>query len=394
VAAGLVLIAVGLALAQINRRIPKIPTLGLDTVIVIFAPSYLVYTGWIPLVTLSDAKRVFDATHAIELFIAVVITGSVLSIDRRGLATGLGKMMVPLGAGSIAAGLVGTLVGTALGLTSQDAFFRIVTPMLGGGLTAGALPLSIGYATRFATPQGEELASLLPAVILGNLAAIVVAGMLGLTARERPSRPSKTVRAFRGLTSEPGEVPGADMAHMAHMADRAHGRTYGLATGALVMVSLYGAGFFASRAFTWPAPLVVLVIAAALQMTDALPPAVRSGVLVVYRFCITTFTYPLLFAVGLLQTPWGRLMDGFAPVNLLTVLSVALTLAVSGYWFSTWCGLDPVDGALVTVTRAAMGGTGDIAILSAARRFELMPFAQIATRVGGAATVALVLSIL
>ncbi len=47
----------------------------------------------------------------------------------------------------------------------------------------------------------------------------------------------------------------------------------------------------------------------------------------------------------------------------------------------------PIDTAIVTACHSGQGGTGDIAILTAANRMQLMPFAQIATRIGGALTV-------
>jgi Na+/citrate or Na+/malate symporter len=51
----------------------------------------------------------------------------------------------------------------------------------------------------------------------------------------------------------------------------------------------------------------------------------------------------------------------------------------------------PIDTAIVTACHSGQGGTGDVAILTAANRMQLMPFAQIATRIGGAITVTLVL---
>ena len=50
-------------------------------------------------------------------------------------------------------------------------------------------------------------------------------------------------------------------------------------------------------------------------------------------------------------------------------------------------GMYPIETAIVNACHSGQGGTGDVAILTAANRMQLMPFAQIATRIGGAITV-------
>jgi 2-hydroxycarboxylate transporter family len=53
--------------------------------------------------------------------------------------------------------------------------------------------------------------------------------------------------------------------------------------------------------------------------------------------------------------------------------------------------LYPVEAAIVNAYHSGQGGTGDVAVLTAANRMQLMPFAQIATPIGGAITVTLTL---
>jgi 2-hydroxycarboxylate transporter family len=57
-------------------------------------------------------------------------------------------------------------------------------------------------------------------------------------------------------------------------------------------------------------------------------------------------------------------------------------------------GMYQIEAAIVNATHSGQGGTGDIAILTAANRMQLMPFAQIATRIGGAITVTVTLILL
>ena len=63
----------------------------------------------------------------------------------------------------------------------------------------------------------------------------------------------------------------------------------------------------------------------------------------------------------------------------------------TGFLMARRLKMYPIDVAIVNACHSGQGGTGDVAILTAANRMQLMPFAQIATRIGGAITVTLVL---
>jgi Na+/citrate or Na+/malate symporter len=102
----------------------------------------------------------------------------------------------------------------------------------------------------------------------------------------------------------------------------------------------------------------------------------------------------LLFAIGVALTPWDKLVAAFNLPNLVTIVATVTTLMGSGFVIARFLNMYPIDVAIVNACHSGQGGTGDVAILTAANRMQLMPFAQIATRIGGAITVTVVLIIL
>ena len=101
-------------------------------------------------------------------YIACLVCGSILGMNRKILVQGLMRMIVPMALGMILAMGVGTLVGTLLGLSWKHSLFYIVTPVLAGGIGEGILPLSLGYSAITGLPSEQLVGQLIPATIIGN----------------------------------------------------------------------------------------------------------------------------------------------------------------------------------------------------------------------------------
>ena len=372
----------GFACAEIGERIPGLRTLGLPAILATFLPSWLVYAGWLPKPLTEAVGRFTDQSNILYLFIASIIVGSILGLDRRVLIQGFLKIIVPIAAGSLAALAVGCAVGVALGLGFSHTLFKIVVPIMAGGVGEGAIPLSVGYAQLSHMPQGGYFAEVLPSVMFGSLTAIVLAGGLNFLGKRAPQ-----------LTGEGRLQPGEVDAPLSGAAP-AGGKLSDVRTigAALVMVvTLYLLGALTQKLWDWPGPVVMLGLAVAIKLGRIASPALEAGAYANYRFFRANVTYPLLFAIGAAKTPWEKLVAAFTVPTLATIVATVATLVGTGFAVARLVGLYPIEAAIVNACHSGQGGTGDVAILTAANRMQLMPFAQIATRIAGAITVTLAL---
>jgi malate:Na+ symporter len=382
---GIVLLSLGgFACAELGKRTPILRNIGAAAIFATFIPSYLAYHHLLPDLILKATTDFTKTSNFLYLFISCIIVGSILGMDRHVLVKGFLKIFVPLGVGSVVAGIVGTIVGTLLGLGAYHTFFFIVVPIMAGGVGEGAIPLSIGYAEILHQGQGDIFAQVLPPVMLGSLTAILFAGTLNYVGKR-----------YKHLTGEgrlqPGEhddlTPGDEPV-------KGHPDVATIAAAGVTAVTLYLIGLLGQRLLGFPAPVAMLFIAVVLKLTQAVSPQLQQGAFVVFRFFQTAVTYPLLFAIGVSLTPWDKLVAAFNVPYLITIVSTVTALMATGFVVGKWLSMYPIDTAIVNACHSGQGGTGDVAILTAANRMQLMPFAQIATRIGGAITVTVVLIIL
>ncbi len=374
----------GFTFAEIGKRIPILRNIGAAAIFATFIPSALVYYKLLPDQVVKATVDFTKSSNFLYLFIASIIVGSILGMDRQVLIKGFLKIFVPLTIGSIVAGVVGTLVGTALGLGAYHTFFFLVVPIMAGGVGEGAIPLSVGYGEILHQNQGDLFATILPVVMLGSLTAILLSGTLNYVGKKYPH-----------LTGEGHLQPGEheDM-HVTQEEISGHMDISHVAAAGITALTLYIVGILCQKLFGLPAPVAMLFIAVLIKLTQAVSPKLQEGAFVVYKFFSTAVTYPLLFAIGVSLTPWDKLMAAFTIPNLITIVATVVTLMATGALVGYKLNMYPIDTAIVNACHSGQGGTGDVAILTAANRMTLMPFAQIATRIGGAITVTTVLIVL
>jgi len=133
-----------------------------------------------------------------------------------------------------------------------------------------------------------------------------------------------------------------------------------------------------------PGPVLMIIGVVILKVSRVLPADMEVGAYQINRFMSVNLTFAILCAMGTVLVSWNQLVASFNLGYLVICTIAVLAMIASGLFVGRWLRMYPVEAAIVTACHSGLGGTGDVAILSAADRLGLMAFAQISTRVGGA----------
>lgn len=375
-----VIMTMGVFFGQIGQRLPILKEIGGGAILCLMLPSVLVFYGFFGSTTIDATKMLMKDANFLYFVIASLVVGSILGMNRFILVQGMVRMFVPLVVGTLAAVAAGLLVGTLFGYSVYHTFFFIIVPIIGGGIGEGILPLSLAYSAILGGSPDQYVAQLVPAAVVGNIVAIICAGVLARLALRKPhlNGNGMLIRAREEndlFREQEDKSAGIDFRYMG--------------AGVLVICAFFILGGLLEKVVHIPGPVMMILVAVLFKYLQVLPARLEDGSKAFYKLVSTAFIWPVMIGLGMLYVPLDSVVKVFSVGYVVVCASVVIAMTLAGFLIGNLLKMFPIESAIVTCCHSGLGGTGDVAILSASSRMALMPFAQISTRIGGASTVIL-----
>lgn len=324
-----IMMVLGSALNLMGNKIPIIRSyLGGGAVFCIFASSALATFGILPTAVVENCKDFMNNVGFLDFYIAALITGSILGMNRDLLKKAAVRFLpisfLSMACAILMAGLMGIMTGRGFGQT----ILYIALPMMSGGMGAGVIPLSGIYAGATGADSAQIISQMIPASAVGNVLAIICAALI--------AKIGTIVPAINGN----GELmPSKD--------EKRSGKE--------------------------------------MKLAGIIPAKYEEAAVQWSQFVMKNFTSALLAGIGIALLDLKVLGAALTPEFMLITVVIILTVALCAGLFGKFVGFYPVEAAITAgLCTNSMGGTGNIAVLSASDRMGLIPFAQMATRLGGA----------
>lgn len=370
----ILLVALGHLLYFIGEKLPIMNSyLGGGSVFTLLGATLLASFHLVP-------SKVIDAVSDfmgggfgfLDFYIAALICGSILGMNRNLLVKASTKFipvaLITMVVGFFSVGLVGMLLGNGF----ADSVMYVSLPMMSGGMGAGITPLSQIYADGLANGnQAAIFSQLAPAVTFGNILAIIGALFIAKAfAKTKYNGHGTLINATKEELEKPKITLDAQQ----------------IGVGMLFSFSLLVVGAILSDFF----PKIheyafMIVIVFILKALNIVPKKLEDSVVMFNNVVMTNLTHAVLAGIGLALIDLSTLASAFTWQFVVLCLTSVVSMGAASWFFGMVLGMYPVETAIgAGMINNSMGGTGNIAVLSASDRMEMIAFAQMANRLCGA----------
>lgn len=370
-------------LYEIGDRIPIFNKwIGGGAMLAIMFPSWMVYMDMIPEQYVESAVLFYDTISWQTLYICMLMAGSLLMIERKTLIRSLVRYIPTVCAGIVTAAIFGIGAGMIMGYSIPELMTFYVLPIMGGGNGAGAIPMSQIYEQVTGGNKDGYYSAALAILTLANTLCIIVGALLNGIGNKLKWSTGDGTQLMRKSAGDDGgdkedELPKATMSDIAS--------TIGY-VGVIYAVSLIFAKVLLPDIAGIPIHQYAyfVVFLALANIFKLIPLENKSGIKTFTRFISRPLGAMGFAGIGIVMTDWGEFVGAISLQNLVICLAVVIGAVVGTAICGWFVGFYPVDSAITAgLCMANRGGGGDLVVLGAANRMELMSYAAISSRLGG-----------
>lgn len=377
-------IAVSASLAILFNKIGKIlpiwnTYIGGGLLMVFFGTAILKQFNLIPEKYVEQISNMVQGdVNLLGIFILALIMGSILSLDRKVLLRSFVGYIPAILGGLAGASVLGVLAGLIFGISPVNMIIKYVLPIMGGGNGAGAVQLSQIYEQISGEPAANYYSFAIIILTIANMFCIVAGALLNRLGQVKPS-----------LTGDGKNIMPVDTKLIKE--DIKVKVTMNDYTGALLLCgTIFAVGrlfskvilptVFGAQIHAYAYSIIFVVIIAALGIV---PANIRVAAKNIQAFMVSVGGLLIMIGMGV-DFDLAELAAACSPANIIIALVIVAGAVLGSALVGKLVGFYPIDAAVTAgLCMANRGGGGDVAVLGAANRMDLISYAQLSSRVGG-----------
>ena len=375
------LMSVGGLFFWLGNSIPIVNSyLGGSVLFCMFGPALLNYFGLLPETTVKGVSILMKYGFQ-DVYIAALLCGSVLYMDRKILLGAISRYLPAiLGSQVFALGFC-FLGGLITGYGPLNAIFDIGAPTMSGGSGGALVTIPILYTDLSGTDWMSMSGMFLCYVSLSNVVAVLMCALskpilkkLGMVSpdenpailRKAGTMQTESTEQLPALSEDPAKVCGGIFICLG---------IYLLGT---ILGKLPGTKVIAGLAWA-------IIIAVVVKCTGIMDEKITNYTVNGMNFMLKGLLPAIIAGIGINSISIETMISYFTPAALVIIVLAVLGAYIGAIIFGQLFGLWGYEAGITAgLCCCNIGGSGDLAVLTAGDRMSLLAFSSISTRIGGA----------